>query len=373
MEDLTQNKIEIKGLFTKSQIPSFPKIGDMVEGRLIEKSGKSLFVDLGNLGIGMVFGDEYDKQSLNLEELEIGDSIFAKIVNPENEEGYVELSLKEAGKDLSWEKLQEKMKNKEILEVEISKANWGGLTAEIYGITAFLPVSQLSFEHYPRVENGNKEKIFEELKKFIGKTLRVQIIDLGPKENKLIISERAESQEKLKETLKKYKVGDIVEGQVGGIVDFGVFLRFPLESPEKEKLEGLAHISELDHKLIKNPRDVVRAGEIVKAKIIDIKNNQISLSIRALKEDPWKGIKEKYKKGGVVSGRVTKFNPFGAFIELLDGLQGLLHISEFGSEKKMKEAIEIGKIYNFKVLLVDPEAHKIALGLSSETSEREQQ
>ena len=364
-------KIKIRGLFTKSFIPFVPKAGDIIEGKIIEKSAKSLYLDFGDIGIGTISGDECKEAGQGFKELKVGDTIFAKIINLESPKGYVELSLKQAGKDLNWLKLQEKMQKKELIEVKISEANRGGLVAEIYDIPAFLPVSQLSPEHYPRVKDGDKEKIFEELKKFLGKNMQVQIIDVEPKEGRLIISEKVEAQERLKEILKKYKTGDIVEGEIGSIVDFGVFVKFPADSPEEKKLEGLVHISELDYKLVKNPQDIVKIGERVQVKIINIENAKISLSLKALKEDPWKSIEEKYKKGDIVLGKVIKFSPFGAFVELPGNIQGLLHISEFGSERKMKELIEIGKEYKFKIFLVDADRRRIALGLSSDIPTKE--
>lgn len=368
-ETKKDNKITIKGLFSKSHIPYFPKTGDVIEGKIIDKGQKSILLDLGIIGIGIISEEECREAGHNIKELKNGDSIFAKLISLESENGYVRLSLKEAGKELNWKKLKEKIENKELIEVKISEANRGGLIAKIYDIPAFLPVSQLSPEHYPRVKDSDKEKILEELKKFIGKTLQVRIIDVGAEEEKLIISEKAKTQEKLKEILKKYQVGDVVEGEIGGVVNFGVFIKFPADSSEDEKLEGLIHISELDYKLVKDPNDIVKVGDKVQAKIIDIKDDKISLSLKALKEDPWKSIREKYKKGDLVYGKVVKFNPFGAFVELPDGIQGLLHISEFGSEKKMRESIEIGKDYKLKVLLIDPEEHKIALGLSGNETE----
>jgi len=363
----TRQKIEIIGSFSKSQLISFPSIGEVVEGKLIEKNAKTLFFDLGTLGVGTISGKEYQRAGQDIKELKIGDSIFSKIINLDDEDGYVELSLKEAGKDMNWAKLQEKVENKELMDVKIVEANRGGLIAKIYEVPAFLPVSQLSTDHYPRVKDGDKEKILEELKKFIGQTLQVQIIDINPSEEKLIISEKAETQKKIKEIISKYQVGDVVEGEIGGIVDFGAFIKFPTDVAEEEKIEGLIHISELDYKLVKSPQDIVKVGETVKAKIIDINSDRVSLSLKALKDDPWKLIGEKYKKGDEITGQVIKFNPFGAFVELPDGLQGLLHVSEFGSEKKMKELIDIKKEYKFKIILIDPEDHKIALGLQNET------
>jgi len=362
-----KSSIEIKGLFTKSHVASLPKAGDIIEGKIIKKEAKSLYLDLGPAGIGLISEKEYKETGQNLKELKTGDTIFAKIIDLKNDEGYAELSIREAGKELNWSRLKEKMVNKELLEVEILEANRGGVLSKIYDIPAFMPVSQLSSEHYPRVKDGDKEKILEELKKFVGKTLKVKIIDIDPAEDKLIISEKAEAQEKLKEIIQKYQIGDVVEGEVGGIVDFGVFLKFPTTSPEQEKLEGLIHISEIDYRLIKDPRDIIKVGDIVKAKIVDISDGKISLSLKALKKDPWKTIKEKYKKGDVISGKVIKFNPFGAFVELPENIQGLLHISEFGSEKNMRESMELDREYQFKILMIDPEEHKIALGLHNES------
>lgn len=360
------HKIEIRGIFSKAQLMTLPSTGEVIEGKLIEKNAKTLFLDLGAVGVGMISGKEYQKAGQDARELKIGDTIFSKIINLDNEDGYIELSLKEAGRDMNWAKLQEKMETKELMEVKISEANRGGLIAKIYEVPAFLPVSQLAMEHYPRVKDGDKEKILEELKKFIGQTLQVQILDMNPAEDKLIISEKAETQKKIKEIISKYQVGDIVEGEIGGIVDFGAFIKFPMDVPEEEKIEGLIHISELDYKLVKSPQDIVKVGETVRAKIIDIENDRVSLSLKALRDDPWKSIGEKYKKGDEITGKVVKFNPFGAFVELPDGLQGLLHVSEFGSEKKMKETIDLKKDYKFKIILIDPEEHKIALGIQNE-------
>jgi len=365
-KEANPQKMEIIGSFSKAQLISFPSIGEVIEGKLIEKNAKTLFFDLGTVGVGTISGKEYQRAGQDIKELKIGDSIFSKIINLENEDGYVELSLKEAGRDMNWAKLQEKLESKELIEAKVSEANRGGLIAKIYEVPAFLPVSQLSAKHYPRVKDGDKEKILEELRKFIGQTLQVQIIDLNPSEEKLIISEKAETQKKIKEIISKYQVGDVVEGEIGGIVDFGAFIKFPMDVPEEEKIEGLIHISELDYKLVKSPQDIVKVGETVKAKIIDINSDRVSLSLKALKDDPWKLIGEKYKKGDEIMGQVIKFNPFGAFVELPDGLQGLLHVSEFGSEKKMKELIDIKKEYKFKIILIDPEDHKIALGLQNE-------
>ncbi|MCK4781833.1 S1 RNA-binding domain-containing protein [Candidatus Parcubacteria bacterium] len=349
-----------KVLDTKDDLINMPKVGEVVEGRVVGKARSALFLDLGIMGNGIIYGREYYIAKDDLKNLEIGAQVSAKIIEPENEDGYRELSLKEASQELVWEELRRKKEKEEIFEVKISGANKGGLLAQVSGVSAFLPVSQLCSEHYPRVEKGDQQKILIELQKFIGKALKVKILDLSLKENKLILSEKAKEINKIKEILQDYKVGDMVEGKVTGIVDFGVFIKFGKGEGE---LEGLCHLSELDWQLIEDPSKIVESGQEVKAKIIEIKDNKVSLSLKALKENPWDGIEKKFKKNDILKGEVTKFNPFGAFIQVAPKIQGLIHISEFGSQKKMAEVLEIGKEYKFQLLSLDPAKHSMILSL----------
>lgn len=350
-----------------------PKVGEIVEGKIVGSGRSSVFIDLGALGTGIIYGKEFYEAKDNLKNLKIGDSIFAKIIDLENEEGYIELSLSGASKELTWDTLKQKKEKGELITVKILGANKGGLLAEISGIQAFLPVSQLSPEHYPRVEGADVSKILKELQKFINQDLEVKIFDLDPRENKLILSEKAKETEKIKEILKNYKVGDVIEGEITGITDFGAFMKFlPVKTSSKDdsvsmtgELEGLIHISELDWQLIENPTEVVKIGEKVKAKIIDISNDKVSLSLKALKKDPWTEIGKNYKKGDVVKGTVTKFNPFGSFVKITPEIQGLCHISEFGTKSKMEERLKIGEKYEFQILEIRPEEHKMSLKLAA--------
>lgn len=349
-------------------------IGCTIEGVVVARDRSSLFVDLGAHGTGIIFGREFYEVKEVIKNLNIGDKIYAKIVELENEEGYKELSLKDATKEINWQKLKELKEKGEILKVRVTGVNKGGLLTSLNNIPAFLPVSQLSPENYPRVIDADKQKILRELQKFIGKTLEVKILDLMAEENKLILSEKAKTEEKTKEILKDYKKGDIIEGEITGIADFGVFIRFPLseakeetdepKSKEKSGIEGLIHISELDWQLVENPVEVVKVGEVVKAQIIDINNNQVFLSLKSLKKNPWEEIEKEYKKGDVIKGKVIKFSSFGAFVEVLPKIRGLCHISEFGSQKKMEELLELDKTYNFQVLLIEPKEHRMSLKLA---------
>ena len=349
-----------------------PKTGEIVGGKIIGIEKAAVFLDLGAWGTGIIYGREFIEGKDFLKSHPVGDKIFAKIVDLENDEGFIELSVSQAGKEITWKELLRKKEAGELINVKMQKANKGGLIAEINNIPAFLPVSQLAPEHYPRVQGGETSQILTELQKFIGKELEVKILDLNQRENQIILSEKAKEAEKIKEILNYCKIGDVVEGEISGVVDFGAFIKFPLpkgtrEASVKEEgldnLEGLIHISELDWKIIEDPSEIVQVGQKVNAKIIDITDDRVSLSLRALKKDPWAGIEEKYKKGDIVVGTVTKFNPFGAFIQIALNIQGLCHVSEFGSEKKMEESLEINKKYNFKILLIDPKDHRMTLRL----------
>lgn len=344
-----------------------PRIGEIIEAVVVAKERGTVFFDLGIFGTGIIYGKEFSEAKNIVKNLKIGDKIFTKIIDLENEDGYVELSIGQADKEMAWKELKQKKENGEIIPVKILGANKGGLLTEILGIPAFLPVSQLSSTNYPKVEDGNTTKIFKELQKFMGKELLVQILDLDSKNEKLILSEKLKDLNKIKENLKHYKVGDIVEGEITGIVDFGAFMKFGSPTDSGEKLEGLIHISELDWKIIENPAEIVKLGEKVKAKIIGISNDKVFLSLKALKKDPWEEAGKKYKNGDKVVGKVTKFNPYGAFVQITPEIQGLCHISEFGSQKKMEEKLKIGKKYYFQILEIRPEEHRMNLSLAKES------
>jgi small subunit ribosomal protein S1 len=242
-----------------------PKVGDIVEGKVISKKAFAIYLDLGIFGTGIIYGKEFKKGKKELKNLKVGDKVLAKIVDLENEDGFVELSIAGASKEIALELLRKKKEEGEKIKVKILGANKGGLLTEVSGISAFLPVSQLSPEHYPNVDDGNSEKIFEKLKKFIGKEMEVKILGILEKDAQLILSEKLAKEEK---EVEKYKVGDLVEAEVSGLTDFGVFLKFG------ENLEGLVPISEI------NPNLNLKIGEKVKAKIVSIEENKTLLSLK---------------------------------------------------------------------------------------------
>jgi len=336
-----------------------PKVGEIVQGAIIGLGHSTIYIDLGPLGAGIIYGKEFYDAKDALKALKIGDKLLLKIVELENDDGYAELSLSQAGREIGWEKLQAKREADETINVKVLGANKGGLLVEAEKFQGFLPVSQLSPEHYPRVEGADKTKILTKLQELIGQDLEVKILTLDLKKEVLIVSEKATETKKIKEMLKKYKVAEVVEGEITGIVEFGVFIKFL-----HDNLEGLIHISELDWQLIDDPAEVVKVGQKVKAKIIEITNDgRISLSLKALKKDPWTGIADVYKKGQEIKGKITKFNPFGAFVEISPKIQGLVHISEFGSRAKMEEKLKIGEKHDFQILQIEPKEHRMTLKL----------
>ncbi|MDI6591599.1 MAG: S1 RNA-binding domain-containing protein [Patescibacteria group bacterium] len=271
----------MKNILEKNELMKPPRVGEIVEGRVITKERGALFLDLGPRGTGIIYGKEFYEAKEAIKDLKEGDMVFAKIIELENEEGYIVLSITGASKELTWEKLKQKKEKKEEISVKVLGANKGGLLTEISGITGFLPVSQLSLQHYPKVKGGDTSQILRELQKFIGKELEVQIFDLDPKTEKLILSEKAKEIKRRKEILKNYKVGDVVEGEVTGLVNFGAFVKFG-----PENLEGLIHISEMDWKIVEDPAEIVKIGDKVRAKIIEISDDKVSLSLKALKKIP---------------------------------------------------------------------------------------
>jgi len=340
-------------------LASMVKEGDLVNAQLLRKTPRAVYFDLGRLGTGVVFGTELMNARDVLKNLKEGDAVAAKVVDAENDNGYVELSLAEAGKQKSWQSIKELYEKGEEFGVKVTGANSGGLMAEVEGLKAFLPVSQLSNDHYPRVDDGDKAKILEELKKFVGQELKVKILDFNLRTDKLILSERETMVKNMKEKLDKYVSGNVIDGIISGVADFGAFIKFA-DDPE---IEGLIHISELDHKLIENPKEIVKVNDQVKAKILEIKDGRVTLSLKALKADPWLQAESRYQAGKDVQGKVLRFNPFGAFVSLDPEIQGLIHVSEFGGVEEMKAKLKEGQTYTFHIDSVKPQEKRITLKL----------
>jgi small subunit ribosomal protein S1 len=337
------------------KVPAPPAVDDLVEGPVISIDKGAIYIDLPPYGTGIIFGREFQNARDIIKKVNVGDTVAGKVVGVGGAEGYIEISLKEARQALIWSEAEEAIREKRTFELPITDANKGGLIINWQGITGFLPASQLKPEHYPRISDGDKDKILDELKKLVGERLLVTMIGANPKEGKLIFSEKSPETKDKENIVSHYALGDELRGEVTGLVDFGIFVKL------EEGLEGLVHISEIDWGLVENPKTMFKIGEKVKVKVIEIKDDKISLSIKALKENPWKEAEKKYKKDMQVQGVIIKFNKHGALASIEEGVAGLIHVSEFGSEEKLREKLEMGKSYNFKITLFDPKEQKMAL------------
>ena len=343
----------ISALLEKSM--NKPAVDDLVEGPVVAFEKSAVYVDLGAAGTGIIFGREFMNAKDIIRKVNIGDVIKAKVVDAENDNGYIELSLKEAKQALLWSEADKAIRAKQLFDLPVKEANKGGLILEWQGISGFLPASQLKPEHYPRVEDSDKDKILRELKKLVGTKISVIIISALPKDGKLIFSEKDNNPEERKEIVSKYNVGDELITTVAGIVDFGIFLKI------EEGLEGLVHISEIDWGLVEDLRSMFKLGDEIRAKVIEVKDGKISLSIKALKENPWKEFDGSLKKGDIIKGVVIKFNKHGALVSIKEGVAGLVHNSLLGGEAKLREKLELGKTYNFQVTLFESKEQRMTL------------
>lgn len=329
--------------------------GEVIVGTILSIRKHEVLLDLGAQGIGLVPRREVGySRALN-----IGDEVTASIVDPELDNGYALLSLRKAAKDRGWDEVAAKMESGEIIEVSPYDANRGGLLVEYDGVRGFLPVSQLSAEHYPRVGSSDKDEILQRLNVLIGQTLKVRILDCDRKANKLIFSEKEAIKDGLSARFEKLTIGDTVQGIVTGVVDFGVFVNV-------EGIEGLVHISEISWERVNNPSDYVKVGQTIDAKIIAIDKDRLSLSIKQLSEDPWLHEVEQFKTGDKVEGTVTRITPFGAFVQISPAVEALVHVSELGGDDSDPEKVfTLNERKEFVVLDIEKESRKISLSLNA--------
>jgi small subunit ribosomal protein S1 len=281
-------------------------------------------------------------------------------LDPESDEGYAILSLKKVAKEKGWEALQERFESGEVFALTAFDANKGGLLVEVDGIRGFLPVSQLSAENYPRVSGADKDEILHRLTNLVGKPLQVRVLDLNRRENKLIVSEKAARREDTESKVSQMKVGETVKGIVTGVVDFGIFVNV-------EGVEGLVHISEIAWDRVESPAKYVKVGQDIEAKIIAIDRDKLSLSMKQLQPDPWINEVKGLKVGSEVEGKITRITPFGAFVQVTPVVEALVHISELSDEhvEDPSKLVKMGESKKFRIIAIDPEAHKLSLSLKS--------
>ena len=335
-------------------------VGETVDGTVLSVKKHEILIDLGPLGVGLV-----PRREVSLSKnYNVGDSVIASVIDTELEDGYSLLSLRKAAKDRGWDEVMAKLESGEIITVVPYDANRGGLLVEYEGIRGFLPVSQLSAEHYPRVGSSDKDEILQRLNSLVKKDIKARILDADRKANKLIFSEKEAVKEGLAERFQKLAIGDTVTGVVTGVVDFGVFVNV-------EGIEGLIHISEISWERVNNPSDYVKVGQTIEAKIIAIDKERLSLSMKQLTKDPWLDEVEQFKPGEKVEGTVTRITPFGAFVQLSPAVEALAHVSELGGDGTDPEKVfTLNERKEFTVLDIDKENRKISLSLGKSSKKK---
>lgn len=358
MYKITDENLTMEDLLKSSADFERPKLGAVITGKVVSVAKNRLVVDLNGVAVGIASGRETHDSGDTLQDLKEGDEVKTVVIEEENEDGMVVLSLKRASQSTTWDKFDKAFKDGDIIEVTITEANKGGLLIDVDGIKGFIPVSQLAPAHYPRVEDANSTQILSRLTKLVGVKLSVKIINLDRASGKMILSERAAQQGKAKASLGELKVGDRVTGRVSGVVKFGIFVTF-------EGLEGLVHISEIAWGHVSNPHQYAKVGDEVTVEIIGIEGEKLSLSMKRLIADPWSVIEVKYPIGSKVKGTVNRFSPFGAFVQLEDDINGLIHLSEISNEKVENPAdfLEIGQEVEAEVINIDRDEHRIGLSL----------
>ncbi|NQV90095.1 S1 RNA-binding domain-containing protein [Candidatus Uhrbacteria bacterium] len=357
---MTEQVSEFEQLLLEGPYLNIPQVGDVVTGTVIGTGRREVRIDLGGIATGVVRGKELFAESSEYANLEPGTEVEATVMEMENEGGEVELSFRFAGQQKAWEEIRAFFTSGEIIETKILEANKGGLIVRVNTVNGFLPVSQLSPEHYPRVSGGDKNKILEKLKSYVGIKMKVRVIDVNETDEKLIVSEKAVWEDQQKNVLSKFNVGDAVEGEVTALADFGAFIKFGA-------LEGLVHISEIAWQRIDHPRDLLKIGDMVKAEIIGIEGSKIFLSMKKLIRDPWQNVSERYNVGDIVEGTVLKVNPFGFFVELDEEIHGLAHVSELSDDPEVDVTTlgKEGERMKFKIVSIEPNEHRLGLSLKS--------
>lgn len=357
-----ENKTSDKKNFTRlldTDEAKVPQVGDTVKGIVVSASKAEVKLDIDGIFMGIVRGPELTGGGDDYFNLKPGDEIEATVISEENENGELELSFKYAGEAKAKANLKEAYENRTAVKIKIIGANRGGLMVSFGQLGGFLPVSQLSPENYPRVSGGDKSKILEKLKSFIGKEIEARVINFDEtgQEEKIIFSEKEVWSEKQKDIISKYKAGTVVEGVITAVTDFGVFVSFG------EKLEGLIHISELAWQRIDDPTELFKVGGKIKAEVIGVDGSKIFLSSKKLLKDPWEEVEKKYKVGQPVRGVVLKVNPFGLFVKLDDDIHGLAHVSQLGLApgQKAGDIFKAGEERSFIVASIEPKEHRLGL------------
>ena len=352
---------DMEKLLEDKELIKFPLVGEILKGKVISIGKNEVRLDIDGISTGIIRGRELNDESGEFSNLSIDDDAEATVLEIENENGEVEMSFRYAGHKKAWDRLQDLMDKQEMVDIDVLDANKGGLMIRVGKILGFMPVSQLSPEHYPRVPGGDKNKILEKLRQHVGTIMKARVIAADEPDEKLIVSEKAAMAEEQKVRMSQFKINDAVDCKITAITDFGVFVTFA------DHMEGLIHISELAWQRIDDPRKLYKVGQEVQAEIISMEDSKVFLSIKKLEKDPWHNVEEKYKAGQIVKGKVLKANPFGFFVELDKHIHGLAHISELSSKPvaNPREIAKPGDVLDFKIISIEASDHRLGLSLKA--------
>lgn len=367
MEDKNKDQDKDFSKLLEADSIKIPQAGDIVKGKVVAASKSEVKLDIDGVLMGVVRGPEMYNEVPEFSNLKPGDEIEAAVIDEENENGELELSFRLVGQEKAWQNLRQALKDKTTVKVKIMDANKGGLLSRYCQIDGFLPVSQLAPENYPRISGGDKSKILEKLKSFVGQEFEVTVMTLNEDDNKIIFSEKDVWNRRQKPALDKYRAGMTVDGRITAITNFGVFVSFG------ESIEGLIHISELAWQRIDSPSEMYKVGDSIKAEIISIDGAKVFLSAKKLMKDPWLEASAKYKSGQVVPGTILKVNPFGLFVKLDEEIHGLAHISQLNlnAKDKITDLYQAGEVRDFEVVSISPSEHRLGLKLAGASKAEE--
>lgn len=365
---IKDNSLTMQELLAQTKFFRIPKPGDLIEGRAIVLGKNHILVDINGVATGIISGKELIDSSDTAKKLQIGDPVTAFVLENENDDGMIVLSLRKSAHLKIWDRLRDLYKNGGTIEVVAKEANKGGLMTEIDGVRAFLPVSQLAPVNFPRVDGANAEVILKKLQKLIGKKFTCTVILLDENMPKIMVSERGAFEELRKKEMSKLKKGETIEGEINGIVKFGLFVTF-------DNLEGLVHVSEITwDEESNNPQKNYKMGEKVKAKVIGFDEEKISLSIKRLERDPWMEKIKDFPVDSVKTGEVNKVTDYGIFVTLAEEVTGLVHISEFQNESSAPEELfQKGDKVDVKILEVNENDRSLKLSLKKDESSKQEE
>ena len=319
---------------------------------------------------GVILAKEAKELKRSNVELSSGTELELEIINPaiRHEDGYYIVSVTRLLQYDVWKSIIDKFEKDTIITVVPTEANLWGLLIDMHGIKGFIPLSQLAPIHYPRVEDGDQDAIFDKLLALIGEEIKVRVINIDEEERRIILSEREALREEREKVLSELEVGKVFDWVVSGVSSYGLFVTIG------GTVEGLVHISEITYGHVNNIDKLGKIGDKMKVKVIGLENGKISLSAKQLKEDPWEALPKKYKIGDVFEWEVIRFVPYGVFVRVFDDINWLVHLSELSQKavNNPNEVVRIGQKVKVKLIVMDPRTRKIGLSMKDLDESKEE-